>query len=474
MSEKLSKPRRRGRRAGVFASLAAVASILVTSVAAAPAQGATQTAWIPLRCALAGSIPVAVGASLTATVPNTVAPGGTFNITGTTTEVIFPGTAQQSAAVFGANAIQGIVTQFQTHLVNATSAFVTTAGGNPAQSSPTQFNAVGAVQPPNQPAVAGPSGPRINGGDTSRGGFLPATPAESFSFGDVPADTTGNTGNRYGPAPGVGGGAAPGAGTPDTVPDLGPLTVTGAAGQDVTISNTNPGGTPLVGAGINQPRVVANAISFHQGGSPGTYTTQLPADCAFDNRAPDTTVNEPGGDEVGDDGSVPKPDPTWVDAFTIPIEDVTPPEDGVGTASARGTDPDAIATVPGTGSFPVSAQFSAVTNCDENANTRPFIAHVQTPLNVTITRTSTQTSTCHSEGGTSVNEGTGTANVTGAITDTATFTWRFEESPDTVDIDGTTTGGAELHISGAPQPLSGTPGGVWVFGTLPWPAGGGV
>ena len=147
-----------------------------------------------------------------------------------------------------------------------------------------------------------------------------------------------------------------------------------------------------------------------------------------------------------------------------------PPPDGVGTASARGTDPDAVATVPGIGTFPVSAQFSAVTNCDENANTRPFIAHVQTPLNVTITRTSTQTSTCHSEGATNVNEGTGTGTVSGDLSGTATFSWRFEESPDSVHIEGTTDTGASLTISGAPQPLNGSPGGVWVFGSLPWPS----
>jgi nitrous oxide reductase len=39
MSKKLSKPSRRGRRTVVFASLAAVAAMLVASVGAAPAQG---------------------------------------------------------------------------------------------------------------------------------------------------------------------------------------------------------------------------------------------------------------------------------------------------------------------------------------------------------------------------------------------------------------------------------------------------
>jgi hypothetical protein len=449
MSEKLSKPRRRGRRAGVFASLAAVASMLVTSVGAAPAQGATQTAWIPLFCGLAGSIPVHVGASLTTTLPDTVAPSGQFNMVGTHTEVIFPPAAQQSAAVFGGNAIQGIVTDFETNLAGGTVNFAATAGGA-TQTSPTQFNSVRAVQPPNAAA----SNPRINGGDTTRGGFQPATPAESFSFGDAPADTSGASGNSYAPAPGVGGGFASGSGTADNRPHIGPITA-GASGS-VIIKVANPGGPDVAGIPAGNPRVATNTISFHTNSN--TYTQQFPADCALDTSQ----------------DAVAKPDASWVDQFEVPIE-AGPPPDGVGTASARGTDPDAVATVPGIGTFPVSAQFSAITNCDENSNTRPFIAHVQTPLNVTITRTSTQTSTCHSEGGTSVNEGTGTGTVSGDLSGTATFSWRFEESPDAVHIEGTTDTGASLTIDAAPPAsLNGSPGGVWVFGTLPWPAGGGV
>jgi hypothetical protein len=475
MSEKFTHPRRRRRRAGVFATLAVTVAMLVTSIgAAAPAQGATQTAWIPLRCALAGSIPVAIGAALTATVPDSVNDGGgQFNISGASTTTIFPGTAQQSAAVFGANAFQGIIQDFQTHLVNGTVNFAPTAGGKTTQSSPTQFDAVAAVQPPNQAASGNP---HINGGDTTRGGFQPATPAETFSFGDIPADTTGSTGNRYGPVPGVGGGPNPTDGTPDVLPDIGPITEDGNVGDDVTITNTNPGGSPTVGAGINAPRVVQNQVSFHQGGSPGTYTGALPADCAFDTRAPDPTPDESAtcdGSpcEVGDDGSVPKPVASWVDEFTVPIVAVTP-SDGVGTASARGTDPDASATIPGLGTFPVAAQYSAITNCDETANNRPFIVRASLGgQSIQFTRTGTDTSTCTSSGSTNTNEGTGTGNVTGAITGTATVHWVFDESPDDVTIDIVGDTGAELHISGAPQPLSGSPGGVWVFGTLPWPAG---
>jgi hypothetical protein len=458
---KKSKARRRGRRAGIFASLAATAAMMVATVGAAPAQGATDTGWIPLRCALAGSIPVAVGAALTATVPDTVAPGDDFAITGTTTLVLFPGTAQQAAAVFGANGLQGIVTIFETNLVNASVAFADTPVATPVQSSPTQFNAVGAVQPPNQPAVVGPSGPRINGGDTTRGGFQPATPPESFSFGDAPADTTGNTGNRYAPAPGVGGGTNPTDGTADVIPDIGPITATGADGDTITIKNINPGG-PLIGAGINEPRVVQNQVSFHQGGDPGTYTSALPADCAFDARPEDPTVDEPGGDEVGDDGSVPKPVAEWVDQFDIPIEDVGP-VDGVGSASARGTAFNHITAQ--------EAQFSAITNCDEAQNTRPFyVRWTEGTTTHLFKRTSTGTSTCSNITGSDTNDGTGAGTIDGATT--AFLSWTFVNNPDHVLMSiSTTDQGPVVFIDEAPGELSGTPGGVWVFGELPWPGG---
>ncbi|MGH2980856.1 MAG: hypothetical protein ACRDKV_02280 [Solirubrobacterales bacterium] len=157
-------------------------------------------------------------------------------------------------------------------------------------------------------------------------------------------------------------------------------------------------------------------------------------------------------------------------------------QDGVGGASARGTDPDAVASVPffGAGeSEEVVAQYSAITNCDEAQNTRPFIVRALDSAGgqVTVTRTSTDTSTCTSENSTSVNEGTGAGTASGGLTGNADISWRFEDSPDNVRIDiacigcgvlGTTV---QFRISGAPQALNGTPGGVWVFGELPWPGG---
>ncbi len=144
-----------------------------------------------------------------------------------------------------------------------------------------------------------------------------------------------------------------------------------------------------------------------------------------------------------------------------------------GNASARGTDPDASADVPGVGTVPVTAQYSAITSCDETANNRPFIVRAtdENGQFTTFTRTSTDTSTCTSEGSTSVNEGTGegTFNTNGDMTH-ATFSWRFEDSPDNVVMHFDADDGGTLDVSGAPQALNGSPGGVWVFGDLPWPS----
>jgi hypothetical protein len=306
----LTHRRRRRRRAGVFASLGALVAMLVASVGAAPAQAAatqTQTAWIPLHCALLGQIPVHVAATLTGTAPTQVAPGGQFNLTGVRTEIVFPPPSQQAGAIFGANAIQGIVQDFEEHLVNAQTNFAAavSTNGTPVTSNgltaDVQFNSVAAVQPPNQAATGNA---RINGGDTTRGGFLPATPLDSFSFGDIPSDSGGLSGTAFGPAPGTGGGFNdPNAGTPDILPPIGPMTATGAAGQVILLSNTNPNGTPIgvVGADTLGPKVADNTISFHT--TTNTYTGQLPADCALDVSA----------------AQIPSPDPNFVSHFEIPI-----------------------------------------------------------------------------------------------------------------------------------------------------------
>jgi hypothetical protein len=442
MRKKSTHNRRRGRRAGFFATFAALISMLVVSFGVVPAQSATvtKTGWIPLDCQLfGGAVHAHVGAALTTTLPDQVAPGATFNMVNTSTAVTFPPAAQQAGAAFNADFVQGVVSDFETTTANATSAFATTTGGNVVNSSPTQFNSVGAVQPPNQPA----SVVEVNGGDTTRLGFQPSTPAETLSFGDVPVDTSGGSGNAYGPAPGHGGGLTPTSGTPITLPPIGPLTVTGADGQNVTISVAN-GASGFA---------AVNTISFHDKSKPypGTaadWSGQVAANCTVDTSA----------------SAVPSPDASFVSSFTIPI--VAGQQNGVGSASARGTDPDATFGVSGN---PLAAQFSAITECDADQSTRPFIVRWDT---FTFKKTGTDSSSCFSSGGANVNEGTGTGTVNG--TPGATVSWHFADGggPDDAQITVTTTDSGALNIAESPpQPLNGTPGGVWVRGTLPWPAG---
>jgi hypothetical protein len=148
--------------------------------------------------------------------------------------------------------------------------------------------------------------------------------------------------------------------------------------------------------------------------------------------------------------------------------------DGVGSASARGTGVGAfVGSQSGVGGG--TAQYSAVTNCDEIANTAPFIVQsnsVPSGGSVTFKRIITNASTCTTEGGSSVNKGQGFVNITGAFTGIGALNWEFRDSPDTVQIDITFGGGGLERfslVSPQPQPLNGAPGGVWAFGNLPWP-----
>ena len=151
--------------------------------------------------------------------------------------------------------------------------------------------------------------------------------------------------------------------------------------------------------------------------------------------------------------------------------------DGVGSASARGTGV-GVFVGPQSGVDLTNVQYSAVTNCDEAANTGPFIVQassVPSGGSMTFKRIGANFSSCTSEGSTSVNKGQGFVNifVAGAFTGIGELNWEFKESPDTVVID-ITFGQARLEefsiVDPQPQPLNGTPGGVWVFGSLPWPA----
>ena len=154
----------------------------------------------------------------------------------------------------------------------------------------------------------------------------------------------------------------------------------------------------------------------------------------------------------------------------------TPPADGVGDVSARGTDPDAeiLAETPVT----VAASYSAITNCDEAQSTRPFYVRWTEGTTSHLFKKdagAATTSTCVDESGVKVNEGTATGLIDG--TTAATVEWSFVDgvpSPDNVDITVTPAGGDLLNISGAPETLNGSPGGVWARETSPWPAGGGA
>jgi hypothetical protein len=143
------------------------------------------------------------------------------------------------------------------------------------------------------------------------------------------------------------------------------------------------------------------------------------------------------------------------------------PADGVGTTSARGTDPDAAL-----GDGTVAAQYSAITNCDEVQSMRPFyVRWSEGSTSFLFKKSSVATSTCTSSGGANVNEGTASGLINGSTP--ADVSWHFADGggPDDVQITVTPDSGDELTIAGAPQPWNGSPGGVWVFGDLPWPAG---
>jgi hypothetical protein len=434
MKEQPTYARGRGSGRRILAILASAVVLLASVVGVAPASAQTQTGWIPLRCTVnfgQGSFPLDIAATVTATFPDSVAPGEQFNLTGVTGQYVIPVAAQQLAEGAGADLLEGFVRQLWTQTTNATTAFATTAGGAPVNANPSLFNSVGAVQPPNRPATGNP---RINGGDATRPGFSDGigqlnTPPETFSFGDIPIDSS--MGNAFGPVPGIGGGFASGAGTPDVLPDIGPITTTGSVGDNVVITATNgPAGLAAV-----------NTIVLHIGGG---WSADGSANCS-----------------IG--GAATNPGPPFVNQFTIPIVRA----DGVGSMSVRGTDPDADL-----GAGQVAAQMSGIVNCDETQSTKPFIVRwTSSGTAFTFRKTSVASSTCFSGDGSSLAAGGGEGTVNGVH---ATFDWILVDgaqvpTPDGTEISIQPDSGPSLSIAGEPQPLNGAPGGVWAFGQLPWP-----
>ncbi len=225
----------------------------------------------------------------------------------------------------------------------------------------------------------------------------------------------------------------------------------------VTATVTDQGGDPQQGV------LVTFTVAGDNAGASGTCN---PASCESDSNgevAFTYTGNNAGEDQItacftpeggGDEVCSAPATKTWTAA-----------EDGVGSASARGTAFNHITAE--------DAQFSAITNCDEAQNTRPFIVRwTEGATTHTFTRTSTDTSTCTNVGGSDTNSGTGAGTIDG--TTDASLEWTFSNDADHVLIRIVTVDqGPVVFIDEAPGPLLGTSGGVWVFGNLPWPAGGG-
>jgi hypothetical protein len=148
-------------------------------------------------------------------------------------------------------------------------------------------------------------------------------------------------------------------------------------------------------------------------------------------------------------------------------------EDGVGFVSARGSDQAIVLASPNT---QVVATFSAITNCDEAQNTRPFFVrwtHDGTTFVFKKNPGAIESNCYIDESGTKHNDGLGTGLVNGTCP--ATVDWDFADGVDsgfeTVDIGVSPecTPSLDLGIGEPPTALNGSPGGVWAFETTPWP-----
>jgi hypothetical protein len=141
---------------------------------------------------------------------------------------------------------------------------------------------------------------------------------------------------------------------------------------------------------------------------------------------------------------------------------------GVGFVSARGT----------VTSFPdqIEVQFSAIGNCDTAQDTRPFyVRWSEGNVSHLFRRTGTDVSFCQTPFGTNAPtiQGFGPGVTDGSA---ARAQWQFADGepdgePDQVQIwiFGPVMDVPVLTVSDVPDPLNGSPGGVWAFGELPWP-----
>ena len=366
MRRRLTWPQ--GKRSALALGLVlnvALVSLLMSATGAIPAAASastvTETAWVPLGCNIltnpidgtntyTGGIGVHIAAAVQATHPDSLTVGQVFSLTGVKAIQVVPPASQTAGSAFGpVNSFEGVVTDFENNLSNATSSF------SPGSSNAGhQVNQVAAVQPPN----AGAIGPGTGGipddkayvspdlGDPSpidmwadQSPPVPASDARRqhvFSFGPIPIKSDGTaSANAYGPAPGSGGGplTTDGVGRPVAGGlTVAPFTTTGSAGQNVVIDVgdstrfvTNAGGgythIPLVALAViafNDP----TAPQAHATNPPGTWKLALNVACGLDNTVNLITPPAPGycTNTPGTQPNVPSG--CYVHNYTIPIPGV--------------------------------------------------------------------------------------------------------------------------------------------------------
>jgi hypothetical protein len=362
----------RARRT-VVALWTASSALLLSGLGAVPAAASggtvTETGWIPLGCNIAGSadatntnftggVGVHIATALKATHPVNLTPGETFKLTAVSAVQVVPPAAQTSGAVFGpVNGFEGVVTDFENNLANATSNF------SPGSSNGgLQVNQVQALQPTNDDTIPPGTGVTTTGDDKafvspdasdpspidmwaeqgSPAGSAPVPATDPsrqhvYSFGPIPINSSGSaTVNAYGPAPGENGGPNVTDGIPRPLGTGltvgGPVnhfTTTGTAGQNVVmdVGDSTRHVTNTISHVSNAPLIALAIIAFndptppthHAGVDPGTWGSTLPVACGVDNSpsplpppAPGYCTNAPG--------TLPDvPTGCFVAKFTIPI-----------------------------------------------------------------------------------------------------------------------------------------------------------
>jgi hypothetical protein len=356
----------RGRRPLIALGIAletALISVLISGLGTTPAAAAatvTETAWIPLGCDIAvgpidanntynGGIGVHMATALRATHAATLRPGETFSLTGVSAVQVVPPDVQAGGAAFGpVNGFEGILSDFESTLTNATSNFVpgSSNGGK-------QLNQVQALQPPNDDAASGgtggvPDNKSYVSPDASDPSPLDVWADQGlsadqrrqrvFSFGPIPIKSDGSaTGNAYGPAPGQDGGPSVTSGTPRPLGTG--LTLGGPANHFAV--NAGTGGQNVVLDAGDATRFVTNSIfgfnkltfvgyelfsindptppQKHQGTIPGSWSSLLDVACGLDT-TPGALAPPAPGYCTNSPGTLPDvPAGCFVKTLTIPI-----------------------------------------------------------------------------------------------------------------------------------------------------------